>query len=104
MPASVGSVDSSRPMLSQRDTNRFSTYTDVSSTPSQSSTESTTITEIDEGLRRLDDQRLTIQRFVPTEQKTETLSKLALGAKVERALRWRMEGQDYVPRPRVKSG
>jgi hypothetical protein len=89
---------------SKRDTNRFSTFTTVSSTPSQNSTETNTINEIDEGLRRLDDRRLTIQRFVPTEQKTDTLSKLALGAKVERALRWRMDGQDYVPRPRSKSG
>jgi len=88
MPSSIVSADSTRPMLTQRD-----------------STDSNTINEIDEGLRRLDDRRLVQQRFVPTEQKAEMLQKLALGAKVERALRWRMEGQDYVPRlPCAKSG
>lgn len=80
---------------------RFSSYT---ATTTASSTIASTFTDIDDGLRRMEDERLTQQRFVPTDAKTETLSKLALGAKLERALRWRMEGQDYVPRPRVKSG
>jgi hypothetical protein len=90
---------------SKRDTNRFSTYTTFSASPSVTSdAESTTLNEIDECLGRLDDRRLATQRFVPTVEKTETLSKLALGAKLERALRWRMEGQDYTPRPRAKTG
>lgn len=44
------------------------------------------------------------QRFVPSEKKSELISKLALSAKLERALRWRMDKQDAVRRPRVKSG
>jgi hypothetical protein len=43
------------------------------------------------------------QRFVPTAEKTEHLSKLALGAKLERALGRRMGGQDAVMRDRTKS-
>ena len=44
------------------------------------------------------------QRFVPSEKKSELISKLALSAKLERALRWRMDGQDAIPRPRAKTG
>ena len=43
------------------------------------------------------------QRFVPTPEKTEHLSKLALGAKLERALGRRMGGQDAVMRERKKT-
>lgn len=86
---------------SKRDNNRFSTYTTFSVS---SSTVSTTLNDINECLGRLDDRRLISQRFVPTEKKSETLSKLALGAKLERALRWRLEGQDYTPRLRPKTG
>jgi len=99
------SIESSRPIISKRDTRRFSSYTAISSAPSITpSTETTTISDIDDGLRRLEDRRLASQRFVPSEQKSETLSKLALGAKLERALRWRMDKQDYVPRQRAKTG
>lgn len=52
----------------------------------------------------MEDRRLMSQRFVPSEQKSEMISKLALGAKLERALRWRMDKQDAVARPRAKSG
>lgn len=52
----------------------------------------------------MEDRRLMSQRFVPSEKKSEMISKLALGAKLERALRWRMDGQDAVARPRAKSG
>jgi len=94
-------------MISKRDTYRFSTstYTTFSCAPSvATSTQTTTISDIDEGLRRLEDRRFAKQRFIPSEDKSEVLSKLALGAKLERALRRRMEGQDYIPRPRVKTG
>jgi len=57
--------------------------------------------EIEDGLRRLDDARLAKQRFVPSEQKVEMISKLALSAKLERALRWRMSAQDAVLRKKV---
>jgi hypothetical protein len=79
---------------------RFSAYTSTTI----SSTVTTTFTDIDDGLRRMEDDRLMKQRFVPTDKKENELSKLALGAKLERALRWRMDGQDYVRRVREKSG
>ena len=56
------------------------------------------IRELGEGLERLENKRLSQQRFVPTPEKSESLSKLALGAKVERALGRRMTGQDAVMR------
>jgi hypothetical protein len=59
------------------------------------------IKQFGDGLRRLENKRLEQQRFVPTPEKTENLSKLALGAKVERALRRRMTSQDAVMRKSV---
>ena len=56
------------------------------------------IKDLTEGLERLENKPLTQQRFVPSEAKTDDLSKLALGAKVERALGRRMTGQDAVMR------
>lgn len=46
---------------------------------------------------------MTTQRFVLNEEKTENFSKLALGAKLERALGRRMGSQDAEMRPRKKS-
>ncbi|RPA74706.1 hypothetical protein BJ508DRAFT_184299, partial [Ascobolus immersus RN42] len=60
----------------------------------QTSTISTAFNDIENGLRRLDDVRLSKQRFEASEEKTDMFAKLALGAKLERALRWRMSGQD----------
>lgn len=56
------------------------------------------ITEIASGLEKLENKKLQSQRFVPSETKSDTLSKLALGAKLERALGRRMGGQDAVMR------
>ena len=42
----------------------------------------------------MQDERLDKQRFIMNENKTDEVSKLALGAKVERALARRMVGQD----------
>lgn len=56
------------------------------------------IKEWTNGFERLENKRLQQQRFVPTPEKSENLSKLALGAKVERALGRRMTGQDAVMR------
>lgn len=56
---------------------------------------------ITEGLEKLENKKLASQRFVPTEKKSEDLSKLALGAKLERALDRRMGGQDAVMRKKV---
>ena len=45
-------------------------------------------------LERMQDERLEKQRYVMSGNKSEEVSKLALGAKVERALARRMVGQD----------
>jgi len=58
------------------------------------------IKDIEEGLEKLENKKLASQRFVITEQKTDHLNKLALGAKLERALGRRMGGQDAVMRVR----
>jgi hypothetical protein len=59
------------------------------------------IKELGDHLDRLENKRLSQQRFVPSPEKSENLSKLALGAKVERALGRRMTSQDAVMRKRV---
>jgi hypothetical protein len=61
------------------------------------------IKEIEEGLEKLENKKLATQRYVPTQEKSENLSKLALGAKLERALGRRMGGQDAVMRKRKVS-
>jgi hypothetical protein len=48
------------------------------------------------GLARLDQPKLQKQRYVVSEGKKEEISKLALGAKLERALGRRMSSQDAV--------
>lgn len=59
------------------------------------------IKEYTDGLERLENKPLSQQRFVPSAEKTDDLNKLALGAKVERALGRRMTGQDAVMRKPV---
>ncbi|CAK4033828.1 Hypothetical predicted protein [Lecanosticta acicola] len=49
---------------------------------------------------RMNDVRADKQRFVMSRNKTEEVSKIALGAKVERALSRRMVGQDAVFTPK----
>ena len=61
------------------------------------------IKEWSQGLERLESKRLQQQRYQPTPEKSDNLSKLALGAKVERALGRRMTSQDAVLRPKVIS-
>lgn len=56
------------------------------------------ITTITSGLDKLENKKLASQRFVPSQEKSESLSKLALGAKLERALDRRLGGQDAVMR------
>lgn len=55
------------------------------------------------GFNRLEDKRLVQQRYALSNEKTDDMSKLALGAKLDRALGRRMSGQDAVFRPRVMS-
>jgi len=107
MPASL---ESSRPIMapslaSKRTSNRYSTYSMAASTLAPSVAPSFSqdivqqeITEITEGLEKLENKKLSMQRFVPSKEKSENLSKLALGAKLERALDRRMFGQDAVMR------
>jgi len=109
-----GSLESSRPMMapsvaSKRESTRFSTY---SAAPSVANTVKTSLStasaqqeikDIEEGLEKLDNKKLASQRFVPSQEKTESLSKLALGAKLERALGRRMGSQDAVMRDRRKT-
>ena len=59
------------------------------------------IKEWTQGFDRLEQKRLQQQRYQPTPEKTESLSKLALGAKVERALGRRMTDQDATFRPKL---
>ena len=105
-------ADVSRQVTSQRASKRFSTYSGVPSLASSVNTVNTTSTNGDprmqdikqwtQGLERLESKRLQQQRYQPTPEKVESLSKLALGAKVERALGRRMTSQDAVLRPRPK--
>ncbi|KAJ5105104.1 hypothetical protein NUU61_002451 [Penicillium alfredii] len=102
------SLESERPIMGQsnRNSKRFST---VSGSPSLASERTTgslpsgdprlaDIAHLSDGLQRLENKPLQKQRFVPTAEKTDNLNKLALGAKVERALGRRMTGQDAVMR------
>ncbi|KAK4084172.1 hypothetical protein PCL_06105 [Purpureocillium lilacinum] len=106
MPASL---DSSRPIMaaSNRTSVRFSTYSMVapSLTPTFQTTDSAQaeIRDIALGLDRMENKALSSQRVVLSDEKTDNMSKLALGAKLERALDRRMSSQDAVMRPRQKS-
>lgn len=51
-------------------------------------------------LDRMNDERADKQRFVMSSNKTEEVSKIALGAKLDRALSRRMVGQDAVFKPK----
>jgi len=53
------------------------------------------------GFERLEDKRLTSQRYMLSSEKTDDMSKLALGAKLDRALGRRMSGQDAVFTPKA---
>jgi hypothetical protein len=89
--------------------NRMSAYSTSPSFTSTNSTETANgmaeIKELAQGLDRLKDKRLEQQRFVQSAEKVDDLSKLALGAKLERALGRRMTKQDAVMRvkPRMPS-
>ncbi|KAI9839115.1 MAG: hypothetical protein M1819_003108 [Sarea resinae] len=107
------SIESSRPFLrnSTRSSLRFSTISHTPSLTPSTNTLSTTgyyndlplaqIKEWTDTFDRLTEKRLVQQRFVPSPEKTEDLNKLALGAKIDRALSRRMSGQDAVWRKKV---
>ena len=74
----------------------------TSSTSTETASGMAEIKELAQGLDRLKDKRLEQQRFVASAQKADDLSKLALGAKLERALGRRMTQQDAVMRVKPK--
>ncbi len=59
------------------------------------------IQNIEKGLDRMENKALMQQRVVLSEEKSDNMSKLALGAKLERALDRRMTGQDAVMRKKA---
>ncbi|KAF2192521.1 hypothetical protein K469DRAFT_717061 [Zopfia rhizophila CBS 207.26] len=113
----TNSLESSRPILASstgnRASTRLSTYSATptltpSIAPSHLSAASSTagdpkaqeIKSWNAGFERLEDKRLASQRYMLSSEKNEDMSKLALGAKLERALGRRMTGQDAVFRPK----
>lgn len=84
---------------------RYSTYSVAPSvTPTFASNDSAhaEFRDIATGLERMENKALSNQRVTLSEEKTDNLHKLALGAKLERALGRRMSSQDAVMRPRTK--
>lgn len=61
------------------------------------------ISDIEKSLTRLEDKSLLSQRVFLNDDQTEKIKKLALGAKLERALDRRMSSQDAVMRKRTTS-
>ena len=84
---------------STRTSVRYSTY---SMTPTVATGDSATaeIQDIGKGLDRMENKALAEQRVVLSDEKVANLSKLALGAKLDRALGRRMSSQDAVMRTR----
>jgi hypothetical protein len=81
---------------------RYSTY---SMSPSLHTTDSAIaeISDIEKSLHRMVDPKLERQRVVLNDHDKERFGKLALGAKLERALDRRMSSQDAVMRKRTTS-
>ncbi|KID75748.1 uncharacterized protein G6M90_00g048130 [Metarhizium brunneum] len=82
---------------------RFSTYSMTPSftpTVQTSDTAQAEISDIALNLDRMENKALSSQRVMLSDEKTDNMSKLALGAKLDRALGRRMSGQDAVMRPR----
>lgn len=80
---------------------RYSTYSNAASVQTNDSAHAE-IRDIATGLDRMENKALSSQRVMLSEEKTDNLRKLALGAKLDRALGRRMTGQDAVMRPRKK--
>ncbi|KAL6900517.1 hypothetical protein GGI43DRAFT_51827 [Trichoderma evansii] len=103
------SIDSARPIMapSNRASLRYSTYSmaapSVAMSVQTNDSSHAEIREIATGLDRMENKALSSQRVTLSEEKYERMSKLALGAKLERALDRRMSSQDAVMRPRRKT-
>lgn len=91
-------------VTSSRNSKRFSTISGTSNATTSTITGGRIqdIKQLATGLDRLESQRLQQQRYTPTSEKLDTLSKIALGAKLERALDRRMANQDAIYTPRTK--
>lgn len=90
---------------SNRNSKRFSTISGISSNTTVSTITGEKIQDMKHlatGLDRLESSRLQQQRYIPSNEKRDYLSKVALGAKLERALDRRMANQDAVYKPRTK--
>ncbi|ESZ95135.1 hypothetical protein SBOR_4502 [Sclerotinia borealis F-4128] len=102
----VASLESSRPIMapsvSSTKGNRFSTYSQAISVTTTDSAQEEFIA-IEEGLDKLQNKKLESQRCDLTTEKRDNMGKLALGAKLERALGRRMGGQDAVMRKKSPS-
>lgn len=61
------------------------------------------ITDIEKGLDRMENKALSSQRVMLSEERNDDFKKLALGAKLDRALDRRMSSQDAVMRTRTQS-
>ncbi|KAK2595850.1 hypothetical protein N8I77_013642 [Diaporthe amygdali] len=107
------SLESSRPIMApsnladhnppkSRASVRYSTY---SMSPSLHTTDSAIaeISDIEKGLTRMENKALSSQRVFLNEDQSDRMKKLALGAKLERALDRRMSSQDAVMRKRTTS-
>ncbi|TGO21850.1 hypothetical protein BPAE_0196g00020 [Botrytis paeoniae] len=101
----VASLDSSRPIMAPSVSskgNRFSTYSQAISVETTDSAREE-ITAIEEGFDKLHNKKLESQRCDLTTEKRDNMGKLALGAKLERALGRRMGSQDAVMRKKSPS-
>jgi hypothetical protein len=101
------SLDSTRPFMAPSTrASRYSTYSMAAPSVTSQGTSDSTVAEISEittGLQRMENKALMQQRVVLSDAKIERMGKLALGAKLERALDRRMTSQDAVMRPRRKT-
>ncbi|KAK2601592.1 hypothetical protein QQS21_004827 [Conoideocrella luteorostrata] len=92
---------------SARTSMRFSTYSmaapSFAPTVRTSDSGQAEIRDIALNLDRMENKALSSQRVVLSDEKTANMNKLALGAKLERALDRRMSSQDAVMRPRHKN-
>jgi len=114
-------MDSSRPIMapslaSNRVSKRYSAVSgSVASFASSEDNMSTSTTntrgdprmqeirEYSNGVEKLNSSRLQQQRYAPSAEKSDDLAKLALGAKIDRALDRRFSSQDAIMRPKNRT-
>jgi hypothetical protein len=91
-------------------THRYSTYSTLAPSVAPSLATITTISsdraqaeiqQITAQVEKLENKKLATQRYVPSREKSDDWERLALGAKLERALGRRLGGQDAVMRKKI---